>query len=117
MLLDYLQNECQKYNFRRETYYLCQNYIDTYRDRKHISIDVLKLLGITCLHVAMKIEEVDLVSLRDILRPPPNCPPDFSISQVEQMEREVISVLKFKLLPDTLFFWFDLAVQLWDVFV
>ena len=80
-------------------------------------IDVLKLLGITCLHVAMKIEEVDLVSLRDILRPPPNCPPDLSISQVEQMEREVISVLKFKLLPDTLFFWFDLAVQLWDVFV
>jgi hypothetical protein len=33
------------------------------------------------------------------------------------MEREVLSVLKFKLLPDTLFFWFDLAVQLWDLFV
>ena len=33
------------------------------------------------------------------------------------MEREVVSVLKFKLLPDTLYFWFELAVKLWDVFV
>jgi len=72
LLLDYLQNECQKYNFRRETYYLIQSYIDTYLDRKTILIDGLKLLGITCLHIAMKIEEVDLVSLRDILRPAQN---------------------------------------------
>lgn len=33
------------------------------------------------------------------------------------MERDVVSVLKFKLLPDTLYFWFDLAVGLWDIFV
>ena len=66
----------------------------------------------------MKIEEVDLVSLRDILRPAQsNIRPVFSIQEVEQMEREVVSVLKFKLLPDTLYFWFDLAVMLWDVFV
>ena len=43
--------------------------------------------------------------------------PVYSIEEVEQMEREVVSVLKFKLLPDTLYFWFDLAVKLWDVFV
>ena len=33
------------------------------------------------------------------------------------MERDVVQVLKFKLLPDTLYFWFDLAVQLWDIYV
>ena len=33
------------------------------------------------------------------------------------MEREVVSVLKFELIPDTLYFWFDLAVRLWDLFV
>ena len=33
------------------------------------------------------------------------------------MEREVIRLLNFKLLPDTLYFWFELAVKLWDVFV
>lgn len=33
------------------------------------------------------------------------------------MERDVVSVLKFKLLPDTLYFWFDLVVGLWDIYV
>ena len=65
----------------------------------------------------MKVEEVDLTSLRDLLKVHQNLPPDFTIHQVESMEREVIKVLKFKLVPDTLYFWFELAVQLWDVFV
>lgn len=33
------------------------------------------------------------------------------------MEREVLSVLKFKLFPDTLNFWLDLGIRLWDLFV
>ena len=33
------------------------------------------------------------------------------------MEKEVITVLRFKLTPDTLYFWLDLGVQLWDQFV
>ena len=33
------------------------------------------------------------------------------------MERQILQALKFKLVPDTLVFWFDLAVQLWDAFV
>ena len=70
------------------------------------------------MHIAMKIEEIDLVSLRDILRPmQANTRPVFQVHEVEQMERDVVQVLKFKLLPDTLYFWFDLAVQLWDIYV
>ena len=33
------------------------------------------------------------------------------------METEVVTVLQFKLLPDTLFFWLDLELRLWDLFV
>lgn len=70
------------------------------------------------MHIAMKIEEIDLVSLRDILRPmQANTRPVFQVHEVEKMERDVVQVLKFKLLPDTLYFWFDLAVQLWDIYV
>lgn len=118
LLLDYLQAECEKFNFRRETYYLCQSYVDTYLDRVPTKPTELQKLGLTCLHIAMKIEEVDLVSLRDILRPmQPNTSPIFQATDIEQMEREVVSVLKFKLLPDTLYFWFDYAVKLWDLYV
>ena len=69
LLLDYLQAECEKFNFRRETYYLCQSYVDAYLDRTIIRLAELQKLGLTCMFMAMKIEEIDLVSLRDILRP------------------------------------------------
>lgn len=41
----------------------------------------------------------------------------FSVGDVERFEREVVTVLKFKLMLDTLYFWLDLAVKLWDVFM
>ena len=69
LLLDYLQRECQFYNFRRETYYLCQSYIDMYLDQRPVSTNILQKLGLTCLHIAMKIEEVDLVSIRNMVAP------------------------------------------------
>ena len=65
----------------------------------------------------MKMEEVDLVCLRDILKPGPNLKPFYQVKDIELKERKVIEVLKFKLMPDTLNFWFDVAVQLWDLFV
>ena len=43
-------------------------------------------------------------------------PPDFTSSNVADMERKVMMKLKFKLVPDTLYFWFDLVVKLWDHF-
>jgi hypothetical protein len=67
LLLDYLQNQCKKFFFRRETYYLCQNYVDLFMEQERVQIEGLKLLGITCLYLAMKFEEVDLVPLREIL--------------------------------------------------
>jgi len=118
LLLDYLQAECEKFNFRRETYYLCQSYVDTYLDSRTIKLSLLQKLGLACMHIAMKIEEVDLVSLRDILRPmQANTSPIFKVGEIEQMEREVVSILNFKLLPDTLYFWFEYAVKMWDLYV
>ena len=38
LLLDYLQRECQRFNFRRETYYLSQSYLDGYLERETIEI-------------------------------------------------------------------------------
>ena len=33
LLLDFLQSECQKFSFRRETYYLSQCYLDSYLEK------------------------------------------------------------------------------------
>ena len=71
------------------------------------------------MNIAMKIEEVELHSLRSLLGPPPpnGQEPNFGSTDVHLMERRVVSILKFKLLPDTLYFWFELVVKLWDTFI
>lgn len=63
LLLDFLQCECQKFKFRRETYYLSQSYLDRYLEKKKIRISKFQLLGVTCMHLAMKMEEVDHISI------------------------------------------------------
>ena len=40
-----------------------------------------------------------------------------AITEVGLMEKKVLKVLNFKLSPDTLIVWLDLAVRLWDLFV
>ena len=36
---------------------------------------------------------------------------------VERYEKKILEVLDNRLLPDTLYFWFDSFMDLWDVFV
>lgn len=67
--------------------------------------------------MAMKIEEVDLVSLRDILNCQDRMPPEMFIPQVKEMERKIATALNFKLMPDTLLFWFELVTKLWDIYL
>ena len=33
------------------------------------------------------------------------------------MEKTILKVLDFKLTPDTLIFWLDLIIRLWDLYV
>ena len=35
--------------------------------RREVAFEELKLLGTTCLHIAMKMEEVDLIELRQLV--------------------------------------------------
>ena len=116
-LLNYLQHKCQNYHFKRETYYLSQSFFDAVLTHGIYHVHEWKKLGIACLYLAMKVEEVDLVSLRDVLRPQAERPPEFSSEEMVKLERDIVRTFKFKLLPDTLIFWLDLAVRLWDIFV
>jgi len=84
ILLDWLQFECQRYQFRRETYYLCQSYIDSFLKQREVTTDHLKLLGVTCLQIAMKVEEVDIKDVKTSLDLPEK-------SQVGDMEWKVVT--------------------------
>ena len=119
LLLDYLQGECEKFSFSRELYYLSQCYLDNYLEKdQSIQIQQLKMLGITCMHLALKMENY-IQTARDTLRET-----SLSAEALEQavvvlreMEKTVLTVLDFKLTPDTLIFWLDLIIRLWDLYV
>ena len=67
----------------------------------------------------MKMEEVDLVSIKEILKKSAEGYQTLgpTVEAIMLMERNVVTELQFKLLPDTLYFWLDLQVRLWDLFV
>ena len=43
LLLDFLQSECQRFNFRRETYYLSQSYLDSFLQKEKESVRISRL--------------------------------------------------------------------------
>lgn len=59
ILLDWLTEVCEVYKLHRETYYLATDYIDRYLTASHdVPKQQLQLIGITCLFIAAKIEEI-----------------------------------------------------------
>ena len=73
-------------------------YVDLYLSRQSVMLSEFKLVGITALQMAMKIEEVELVALTRL-----TVPNDGEI--VMRTEQKMLKVFNFRLLPDTLNYW------------
>lgn len=59
ILLDWLIEVCEVYKLHRETYYLAVDYLDRYLStKKRVQKTHLQLIGITCLFIAAKVEEI-----------------------------------------------------------
>ncbi|XP_062179220.1 cyclin-A1-4-like isoform X2 [Phragmites australis] len=98
MLIDWLVEVTEEYRLVPETLYLTVNYIDRYLSVKEISRHRLQLLGVACLLIAAKYEEI--------------CPPQveelcyltddsYTKDEVLQMEASVLNHLKFEMTAPT----------------
>ena len=59
ILLDWLIEVCEVYKLHRETYYLTVDYLDRYlSNNSNVTKTRLQLIGITCLFMAAKVEEI-----------------------------------------------------------
>ncbi|KAF7992919.1 hypothetical protein HCN44_005700 [Aphidius gifuensis] len=59
ILLDWLIEVSEVYKLHRETYYLAMDYIDRYLStHQNVPKNQLQLIGITCLFIAAKVEEI-----------------------------------------------------------
>ena len=89
---------------------MAQMYVDLYLSKKNVRLEEYNVLGLSALQIAMKIEEVDIVTINPTAYP---YSPEYTLADYE---RKVLETLNFKLFPDTLYSWVDILIDYWDNF-
>ncbi|OQU77685.1 hypothetical protein SORBI_3009G087100 [Sorghum bicolor] len=98
MLIDWLVEVTEEYRLVPETLYLTVNYIDRYLSVKEISRHRLQLVGVACLLIAAKYEEICPLQVEELCYVT-----DYSYTKEEvlQMEASVLNDLKFEMTVPT----------------
>ena len=110
MLLDWLNEVCQAYNLTRQTYYLALDFFDRYLSlREDMPKRRLQLLGITCLFIAAKIEEIFPPKLDRFSFV---CDGACSNSEILAKELVVLNALKWELSTMTPISWLNSYMQI-----
>lgn len=87
-------------------------FVDMALDRAQVAIrDDFHLLGIAALFLAHKMDEVEPRRVQEFSF---HTQGRFEPRQIAQKEKWIVQLLRFQLLPDTLYFWVDLLMTLWD---
>lgn len=90
ILLDWIQEVCSDYLFKRETFHYAINYVDRYLSSVfHIDLRELQLVGLSALFLAAKMEEVFTPKIDNILTAANN---SYSQVQLRTMETHLYSV-------------------------
>jgi transcription initiation factor TFIIIB Brf1 subunit/transcription initiation factor TFIIB len=92
ILIDWLIEVHQKFRLRSETLFVTVNLIDRYASKQHIAKSELQLVGVSCMLVASKYEEIYPPVLRDFVQ---ICNKSFSAPQILGMEQKVLFALDF----------------------
>ncbi|XP_076051182.1 cyclin E isoform X2 [Oratosquilla oratoria] len=110
ILLDWLTEVCEVYKLHRETYYLSVDFIDRYLAAcENVPKQQLQLIGITCLFIAAKIEEIYPPKLSDFA-----FVTDSACTEHEILEKElvILKCLNWDLSPITSNSWLNTYLQL-----
>ncbi|GMI42763.1 hypothetical protein TrCOL_g3812 [Triparma columacea] len=94
ILVDWLVEVHLKFKLVPETLYLCVNLIDRYLVTEKVSRPKLQLVGVTCLLIASKYEEIYPPELRDLVY---ICDRAYSKSEILDMEETVLKALDYSI--------------------
>jgi cyclin A len=92
ILVDWLVEVSEQYKLHTETLFLSINYIDRFLSRNNVQRGKLQLVGITCMLVAAKYEEIYPPSVEDFVYISDNA---YSREQVIAEEVKLLNALKF----------------------
>lgn len=111
ILLDWLNEVSEVYRLHRETYYLSVDFIDRYLSiNEDIPKQQLQLLGITCLFIASKMEEIYPPKLSEFAYVTDGA---CSEGEITIKELVVLKALNWDLYPMTINNWLTVYMQLY----
>ena len=94
ILVDWLVEVHLKFKLVPETLYLTVNLIDRYLERKEVERPKLQLVGVTCLLIASKYEEIYPPELRDLVYV---CDRAYSGNEIIDMEEKILKALEYQI--------------------
>ena len=114
-LLCWLNEVCQDMRFQRSTFHMALAYTDKFYEQtqKLYGPDQLQLIGVTAIYMAAKVEEVMVPQVRYFSKATNYSQ---SVEAICHMERDMLTVLRFRLHPVTLLTWADWYTQQWDLY-
>ncbi|KAH3849871.1 G1/S-specific cyclin-E-like [Dreissena polymorpha] len=113
ILLDWLIEVCEVYRLHRESFYLASDFLDRFIcTQSNIQKHQLQLIGITCLFIAAKLEEIYPPKLMEFAYVT-----DGACSEDEILDQELIilKAIKWDLSPVTANSWLNIYLQVSNV--
>ena len=108
---------CEEFAFKRDTYHYSCFYFDMYlylSKKKIKNKNEFKLIGITCISISAKIEEVQIPKLVEYADSIDDC---YTIDDIIDIEKKICGALGWKLIPMTISSWLNWYTCQWDLFI
>lgn len=99
ILVDWLVEVAQEYKLVSETLYLCISYVDRYLSCAPVERNNLQLVGVTCMLLASKYEEIYPPQVEEFCFITENT---YTRKEILSAEREILAALKFELTAPTI---------------
>ena len=109
---------CEEFAFKRDTYHYSCFYFDLFlflSNEKIKNKNEFKLIGITCISISAKIEEVQIPKLLEYAESINDC--NYKIVDIINTEKKICGALGWKLIPMTISSWLNWYTCQWDLFV
>eukprot|EP00958_Prasinococcus_capsulatus_P012427 scaffold1237_cov403-Prasinococcus_capsulatus_cf.AAC.20 len=94
ILVDWLVEVAEEYRLAADTLYFCVNYIDRVLAKMPVQRNKLQLVGVTCMLIAAKYEEIYAPQVDEFVYITDNT---YSREEVLEMERKILELLDFTL--------------------
>jgi hypothetical protein len=112
-----MMKNCEEFAYKRDTFHYSVFYFDLFLflSKEEIKKKDLKLIGITCISLSAKLEEVQIPKLIEYSKSiDPKCT---DINIIVSMEQKICSALKWKLIPITIETWLNWYTCQWDLYI